>query len=295
MKKIKNNKKAFLMILLASFFGGALPVYVKIGLKEISPFTYIFLRFFLTSIFFFPFLYKLKSYLKKDFLKIILISGLSTLNIVLFSFGVRLTAASFAQMIYLSVPILVAIFSYFLLKEKINKQKIIGIFLGFIGNFLIVVFPVIFQLNNFKASFLGNLLIFIGAISYSFYQIFSKKIQNKFSPIEITAIFSLTTMFISFIFMFGELFFLKNIVNTFSFQSFFSLFYVSFFGSFVYYLLTQYAIKFGSPLIASMVLYLQPVFTIFWAFFLLKEKISLSFIFISILSLLGAWFVSFSK
>lgn len=78
-------------------------------------------------------------------------------------------------------------------------------------------------------------------------------------------------------------------------RSVFSLFYISFFASTLAYLLQQYTIQFGTPVIASTALYLQPVATVIWSFFILNEVINGQFIIGGILALFGAWFVSSSK
>jgi len=54
-------------------------------------------------------------------------------------------------------------------------------------------------------------------------------------------------------------------------------------------------LKFGTPLIASMTLYLQPITTVIWAFFILGEVVNTQFIIGGALALAGAWLVSSSK
>jgi drug/metabolite transporter (DMT)-like permease len=70
------------------------------------------------------------------------------------------------------------------------------------------------------------------------------------------------------------------------------LFYVAVFGTAVYYFLNQYTIKHSSPVIASLTLYLQPVFTFAWAHILLGEKLTFQFICGTILIFLGVTLTS---
>ena len=74
--------------------------------------------------------------------------------------------------------------------------------------------------------------------------------------------------------------------------SIFSTFYVGIFGGAVYYLLYQYAIKHGTPLIASMTMYLQPTATFLWAFFLLSERLTIGIVIGGLLAIGGAWMVT---
>ena len=161
---------------------------------------------------------------------------------------------------------------------------------------LIIALPVITKsATNIKGNLLGNILIFIGAISYTFYAVLSKRIQKKFSPAYITTAFFLSTMLVSLFFGIFEISHVKNLSTLFTRSSLFSLFYVPFFGTAVAYLLGQYAIKFGTPVISSMTLYLQPIATVVWAFFILGEVINGQFIVGGLLALIGAWLVSSSK
>jgi len=287
--------KALFVVILAAFLGGGTAVYVKIGLKDIPPFTYTFIRFSLALIFFIPLLVKTKFKINKESIPVFAVSLLSSINIILFSFGIRLTSASVGQLIYAAVPMLAAIISFYLLKEKITWKKLFGILIGLVGMCIIIVIPLLSKSTTIKGNLLGNLLIFIGAVSYTFYTVLSKKIQTKFSPIYITAIFFITTMVISLFFAFFEISKMKNLSVLFTRSSLFSLFYISFFASTIAYLLHQYAIKFGSPLIASMGFYLNPITTVVWAFFILGEVINRQFIIGGLLALFGAWLVSSKK
>lgn len=295
MRKQSSYDLALFFVILGAFLGGGSAVFVKTGLRDIPPFTYTTLRFFLALIFFVPWLLKTKFRINWDALPVFLISLLSSLNIILFAFGIRLTSASVGQLIYASVPVLAAIISYFLLKEKITWKKVVGIFLGLLGMGLVMVLPLISKSSSIKGSLWGNLLIFIGAISYTFYTVLSKKIQKKFSPVYITAIFFISTMFISLLFSIFEISTIKNLSIVFTRSSIFSLFYIAFFASTIAYLLHQYAIKFGTPVIASMAYYILPATTVIWAFFILGEVINWQFVVGGILALLGAWLVSSTK
>src|SRR3989344_5173665 len=113
MKKLDDHTKALIAVLLAVVAGGGNAVFTKIALREIPPFSSIFLRE--------------KPKIDKDFGYAFAVSTFATINIVMFAFGVRLTSASVSQMIYAGVPMIIAILSYFMLKEKVTRQKVIGL------------------------------------------------------------------------------------------------------------------------------------------------------------------------
>lgn len=111
LKSTTDNQNTILAVLFATIATGFVPVFVKIGIKEIPPFSYSALRFTLAAIIIY-FLVKKQKNFKFIFSRdIILISLLSTINIILFSFAIQLTTATTAQTLYITVPIITAIFS----------------------------------------------------------------------------------------------------------------------------------------------------------------------------------------
>jgi len=269
-----NNRLAILLIIIIAAIGGGLPVFVKIGLKQIPPFTYTFLRFFIAFLCIFPSFLKEKPKLDRNTVSIVVFSLFAVANVTLFAFGIRLTSALIGQMLYASVPIIVAIFSFFFLKDKSSTRKIVGVFLGFAGTVLIIFLPVISKSSIFQGSLLGNLLIITAVVCYSIYTTLSKPMQKKYSPTYLTTMFFLTASVIGLGLGLSEIENIKNLITILTFNSILSVLYVSFLGSFVYYLLYQYAIKHSSPLIASMLFYVQPVATFVWASALLGEKLT---------------------
>lgn len=287
MIKNKNDQNALLMVLLAALFGGGIPVFAKIGLKEIPPFIFTFLRFFIASLFLLPLFLRTKPVINKGISKIILISFLGTINVTLFALGIRLTTATVGQVLYAAVPLLAVLFSKILLKEKITLKKLLGIGLGFLGVSFIIFLPIVNQASSLKTDFLGNLLIFAAVISFSLYSVLSKKIQLQYSPIYLTTIFSVTTVMVLFILSIPELKSSPDFFRSLSLGAIVSVLYVSLFGSVIYYLLYQYAIKHGTPVIASLTMFLQPTATFAWAFILLGEHLTPGIIMGTTLAFIG--------
>lgn len=283
---------ALLAIIFAALAGAGNPVFSKISLEEIPPLSFIFIRFFLALLFIFPLFLREKPKFDKDILKVALISLFSTANIVLFVFGIRLTTATGAQMIYSFVPIMTAIIAYFLIKEYFTSRKIKGIFLGFLGTMLIVLLPLIGQPSPLKGNFLGNLLILAGATLYSFYPVFSKKLQARYSPTYLTFVFLAVTTIVHLFLFPIELVTHPHWFQAVSLNSWLALLYVAVFGTIVFYLLTQYAIKHGSAVIGATILYLQPIATFGWAAVLLGEKLTSGLVIGGLMVLTGAYLVT---
>jgi len=288
----KSNYPVILLILLAAIFGATTGVLGKIVLIEIPSFSFTFLRFFIALIFLIPFSLKhLPTFEKKDW-KIILLSLLASINVILFSFGIKHTTANMSQMIYSAVPIVSAILSFYLLKEKFGFNKVIGIIIGFVGTITIILMPLIS--NNSGGTIVGNFIITIAMLSISLYWVLSKKLQLTYSSIKINNYFITTTTILLIPFLFFDLiknpYWIKNVSSV----SYLYMIFIAVFGTAICYLINQILIKRTTPVMNSMILYIQPFATFLLAYIFLSEKLTISFVIGVILSLLGIGIYNFS-
>jgi len=158
-----------------------------------------------------------------------------------------------------------------------SSDLILGILLGFFGVLTIILLPVWSKPSVFNGNLLGNLLVFVGVSSFSLHTVLSKKAQADFSPLVITVYFLITTSLAQLIFLPADLKYRPDWWMHLSLQGIMGVLYVGFIGTAATYLLYQLAIKKATPVIASMILYLQPIVAIIWASVLLGEKITLGF------------------
>jgi drug/metabolite transporter (DMT)-like permease len=297
MNQTQNNKLALTAIIIAAVFGGGISVFSKIGLREIPPVTLTFLRFLMVTVFLFPLVAKEKALYTKSIGKVFFVSVLATVNVTAFAFGVKLTTATIGQLLYVFVPIITAIFSYFLLKEKMTTQKIVGVLLGLAGVVLIIVLPVFSKGGAFQGNILGDLIVLVGVTSFAIYSVFSKKYQQQLniSPLLLTFMFGLTTVIVLSVFALHEYISNPGWVHHVTFSGISSALYVGIFGGAIYYSIYQYAIKHGTPLIASMTQFLQPVATFGWAFTLIGEKLTIGIFIGGVMAFAGAYIVTIKK
>lgn len=279
-----NQTKALLALIGAAVTGGGIAVFGKIGLKVIPPFTFTWLRFVLAVIFLLPILKQQKQKIDKNIIKPILMSLLLTANVTLFAFGIPFTTATTAQLLYSIAPVLVALISLIILKDKMNLKKLGGIFIGLIG-VIIIILGNHFIIGDLK----GNLIIMAAVIFFSFYTVMSKTYQGKYSPIFLTIIFAITTVIVLLIPAIKEYLIRPEWIGQLNLLAILSVIYVGFFGGAVYYLLFQYAIKHGSPIVASLTMFLQPAATYLWAVLLLGEKLTFAVAIGGLLAIGGAY------
>ncbi len=292
MKIYTDNTKALYAVVLAAVLGGGMPVFAKIGVAVIPPLTFSFLRFLLATLFILPIIFVKKSNLKQNLIPVFFISLLASINIILFAFGIRLTSATIAQTLGAGVPFLVLIMSYILLNEQITIKKLSGIGIGLLGLLVIIVSPTLQKGTGFQGEFIGNLLVFAGVVLFSLYSVLSKKIQKRHSPMSISLAFIMTTVIVTGLTLPFEASKIPEWIPHFSVKILFALVYVASIGGIIYYYLQQQAIKYGSPLVASMLLYLQPVSAYIWAFFLLGERLTTEFVIGAILTFIGAGIIT---
>lgn len=290
-----SKTKALLAIITAAIAGGGIAVFGKIGLKTIPPFTFTFLRFLIASLFLLPILLKEKPKITKDTLTAVLSSLLLTANVTLFAFGIPHTTATVSQLLYSAAPVIVAIISFFILKERITIKKSSGISLGLIGVLVIIFLPII-QGNHLAVGTLkGNLIISAAIICFSFYTVVSKLMHLKFSAIYLTTIFAITTTLVLSPMAIGEYLQQPNWPSLLTLPVILSVFYVGIFGGGIYYLLYQFAIKHGTPTIASLTMFLQPAATYFWAALLLNETLTWTILVGGLLTMGGAYLTTTAK
>lgn len=287
---MKNQKLAIMCVLLAAILGSAVIPFIKIGLRSIPPFTFTFLRFLVSSIVILPFFVKEKPSFKK-IIEVFPVVLLSSVNILIFIYVIPHTSANVGQLVYATVPIIVAILSLFLLKEKFKLSVFFGVLLGFVGVTILFLFKAVDGYST-NGTYLASMAIFVAAVFYSLHLIYSKKLQKKYSPVFITAMFNMVTMFMAMILSIGEGAWQKTLFVRFELSSLGLIFYISVFGTVAYYFLQQTAIKYGSSTISSTINFIQPLLTIYWAGLLLGEKVTPNFIIATIMIFIGAYLVS---
>lgn len=287
--RFSDKQLALFAIIGAIIMGGGVTSFTKIALHSIPVFTYTFFRFSIATLTIFPFFLKNPPKTDKHFYKVLAFSLFLTGNVILAPIGIALTTAIIAQTIYILVPIIVAIISYFLATEVFTVKKITGLFIGLFGAVIIIVLPVLERFSPFSGNIHGNLIVFFTTILVALYTVFSKKFQKLYTPQQLTSFFIFITFAISLPFAVSDIVYHPHWWNHVALSSIGAVFYIGIFGTTGFYLLYQYAIKHGSPLIASMLLYLQPAATFVWATFLLGEQITAGFLIGTALAFIGVY------
>lgn len=211
---------------------------------------------------------------RKDMLRIAICGFFGVANNQLFFFhGLSLSSSINASIIMTLNPIMVGILAYFILKESIGSIKLIGILIGAIGAILLTL-----TAGTGKGdSILGDLFLFINALSYGIYLVTVKPLMKKYSPLTV----------ITYVFTFGMIYVLlfpptiRDLLIT-DFGSipagiWAKIAFVVVGVTFLVYLLTVYALKQLSASVSSTYIYLQPVMVILFSYFFAKIGLSEDF------------------
>lgn len=256
------NSRAFAIVALfiVQLLYGFNYTFAKTVMNEnyIKPFGFVLLRVIGATILFWIlslFLPKEKIE-KKDFFTLFMAAVFGVfINMLFFLKGLEFTSPIHASTIMTITPIVILILSALFLKERITQLKITGIVIGFIGALILTLYG-----QSPRAADnvpLGNLLIFLNAVSYSVYVILIKKLTEKYHPFT----------FIKWLFLFGLILvtpFGFNELQAVQWQSFtpyitFSVLFVVIGATFGTYLLNPLAIRKLKASTVGIFIYLQPV------------------------------------
>lgn len=188
------------------------------------------------------------------------------INQLFFFHGLFLSSSINSGIIMTVNPVLVALLSYFLLKERLSFWRIGGILLATVGAVLLTLTAGTVHGD----SVLGDLYLFINAASYAVYLVIAKPLMKKYRPLTvITWVFTFGLMYVLLYPPALTGFFTTNFSKI-PLDVWMIIVYVVVGVTFLTYLLTMYGLKHLSPTTSSVYIYLQPVLVIFFAYALLQ-------------------------
>jgi len=207
------------------------------------------------------------------------------INQMLFLKGLSLTYSIHAVLLMLTTPILITIIAAWLLKERINLYKIIGLGLGISGAALLISSGRNTGIGSNVV--LGDLLILINAISYTFYFILVRPLMMKYNPVQVIRL--IFSMGFFMVLPFGWDDFIAVNWSSFGAVEYTCLGLIVIGGTFLAYLFNLYGIKILGASIAGAYIYSQPVFAAIIAMIFLNEKLELYKILAAVLIFTGVY------
>lgn len=229
---------------------------------------------------------------KKDMIRLFIVSFFGVaFNQIMFFEGLNLTTPINSSIIMVGVPILVLVFSHFFIGDKLTRNRIIGIAIGFLGAAYLILQSG--QLSLESNTFVGNIFVLMNASSYALFLVLVKPLMARYNPITI----------MKWVFLIGLIYvtpFSINLVVESDYASipisiWLSVGYVVVFTTVFAYLLNNYSLKTISPTVNSAYIYLQPVIASVVAIWFGKDTLDYHEVLAALLIFVGVYFVSFAK
>jgi drug/metabolite transporter (DMT)-like permease len=289
---MRSRNIAFLLAFLAALiYGVSFTVAKEVMPLYVRPFGFILLRVLGAAVLFWIvgiFLKKEKIEVK-DYPRLLLgaFFGIA-LNQLSFFKGLSMTTPINASVIMVTSPILVLIFSSFLLNEKATKKRLLGIFIGLFGAVLLIVFGK--DTGMATNATLGNLLVFVNASSYGLYLILIKNLTKKYHAITLAKWLYLLGLVMVLPFGFSELSMVEW--QTMPLTIIYRVGFIIVFTSFMTYMFNLFAIKELKPTTLSIFIYLQPVIASIYALFVGSDSLNGIKIGATVLIFIGVYLVT---
>jgi len=149
--------------------------------------------------------------------------------------GLQYTTAANSGLITSSSPVIVALLAFFFLKERLSRQRILGIFFVVIGLFIINLYPFFNGETDGSTSIKGNVLILLAVFCEALFSIMSKVACKPVSALYRTAIITFYAFLLLLPFsIYDGLYYDWTRINS---SSIFCVFYYGVFVSFLSYVL----------------------------------------------------------
>ena len=169
----------FLLILLSAVWGGAFTLN-KLALDSYTPEVIVAGRLIVGSVFLIVLVYFMYKRFTINFSQLNYYLFMSLVGIVIpfiaIINGQKHIDSAMAGILMATMPITTIMLShFFLVDEKMNKQKFIGFIISFFGVFILIYRDNLFINNSFSSTLESQLLVMLGSTLYSIAAIYGKK------------------------------------------------------------------------------------------------------------------------
>jgi drug/metabolite transporter (DMT)-like permease len=288
----KELKQAYFALAIVSFFWGTTYIAAKMGAQQMPGLFLAGLRQFLSgSILVAFFLLRGYSIPTWQVLKKISVQSIFLLCIAngLLTWSVEYISGGLAAIIAALVPLFIALFTLLLSKcSKITRWMLAGLILGFAG-VLVIFSDYLGQLQN-KAFLIGIIMAILSTISWSFGTVYTSKQKP---PVDILFNVGLQMLIAGTVMLMicGISGRYVNLTEV-GLQSWLIISYLVVFGSLVAYSAYVFMISKLPPTQVSVYAYINPIVAVLLGWFLLSEKLNITMVAGTIITLGGVYLVN---
>ncbi|MDB5278762.1 DMT family transporter [Ferruginibacter paludis] len=160
---------------------------IKLVQDQVGPYFTVWAPMVLATLFLLPFAVKDFRKGKKKIKDVMIFVQLGALGAfpsqVLMTYGTQYSLASNSAILVLALPVITAVFAFFILGEKMNKLRWISFAIAIIG-VLLCSTDDIKNMDLSSKYALGNLLIFLAIIGNGYYNVGCKKVAEQYTEME---------------------------------------------------------------------------------------------------------------
>jgi drug/metabolite transporter (DMT)-like permease len=187
--------RALMLVLTAGVLWGSVFPLTKISLRDFAAFDVAFYRAIVASLAMLILSFRKLSELKLKKEDVKRIFPLSLCGVIAFytflNFGMSYSTPIKASFLVCTYPLFVVLLAPIIVHEKLNLDKVIAVFLGLIGAYLIIGGGQLIDVFD-PQTIRGDLILLLASISYAFYPLLTKRL---FSNASLTAEYVTTNIF----------------------------------------------------------------------------------------------------
>lgn len=209
---------------------------------------------------------------------------------LLSTYGLSITSAVNASIVFAFSPIITIILCSFFLKDKLDFRRIIGIMLSTVG-VITIINPTLNSISD--GSWIGDLLILIATVGSGISYVASAILVRSIGSYTIISFSVLIGGgVLAILFIYGQMW--EYLLNS-DIQVWIGIFYIGVFGVLISNGLMIYAVKYVSPVTISSTSFLVPFLAIILSVLFLKEHVSIMVLLSGLLILIGVYFTKYKK
>lgn len=257
----------------------------------IGPMSIVFFRvlgacilFWLLSLF-----VKTQTVERKDLLKMAWLALFGVvINQVFFIYGLSITTPINSSIIMISNPIMVFIFTLFLLKERITVMKTSGLVMAVAGAVMILRYRGNFEVGSNTIA--GDTMTLINSVSWAVFIVMVKPIMQKYNTVT-----AMRWMFLFgsiYMIPLGSHFAMETNFAAFTPHAWFALGFVVIATTFFAYLLNLYGLEVLSANTVSAYIYLQPFLASLFAILMGEDSLTPTKLFSGLLIISGLYLIN---
>ena len=265
--------KIYVAVVLSMIFWSFSFIWFKVANKTFHPITIVFIRLLFSTILMTIFLVVTKNYIKikKSDRKLFLMLALFEPFFYFLgeSFGLTYVSATVCSVLIATIPVFATIGAWLIFKEKLKVINYAGIILSFMG-------VLVFILNtdgSLSFNIKGLLLLTLAVLSAVGYNLTLSHLIETYTPVYIVNVHNLigATLFLPLFLIFD----FKHFISTpFTFNMFKPIIELSIFASCGAFILFAYSVKNMGITKANVFSNCIPVFTAFFSFILMGDKLT---------------------